>query len=69
MKGKGGSVNAFKAKKIVRDQTKVNFLKDVRGIKKEIINESRSDANDETTQKSGPPNVLDRFKSKKKKKV
>lgn len=68
MKGKGGSVNAFKAKKIVRDQTKKSFLDEVRGVKQHIINECRDDAN-ETAKNDKPHNVLDRFKSKKKKKV
>lgn len=67
MKGKGGSVNAFKAKKIVRDQTKKSFLQDIRSVKEEIINEYRADTNE--TANAGPSNVLDRFKPKKKKKV
>lgn len=68
MKGKGGSVNAFKAKKIVRDQTKKSFLQDIRGVKQDVINEYRND-NHETAKNDEPHNVLDRFKPKKKKKV
>lgn len=68
MKGKGGSVNAFKAKKIVRDQTTKSFLQDIRGVKQDIINEYRDDAN-KTSKNDEPQNVLDRFKPKKKKKV
>lgn len=65
MKGKGGSVNAFKAKKIVRDQTKKRFLQEVKGIKQQIISDHRTDVKGEP--KPQVPNVLDRFKPRKKK--
>lgn len=65
MKGKGGSVNAFKAKKIVRDQTKKQFLQTIKGVKEQLIDEHKvNKSNDkQTTERS----VLDRFKPKKKK--
>lgn len=65
MKGKGGSVNAFKAKKIVRDQVKQKFIQDIRGVKQQIIADHA--AADNTSDKE--PQIrtpLDRFKSKKK---
>lgn len=66
MKGKGGSVNAFKAKRIVRDQTKQQFVKMVKGVKQQLIDEHTVSTADDTKQnvKRG---ALDRFKPKKKK--
>lgn len=66
MKGKGGSVNAFKAKKIVRDQTKKQFLQTIKGVKQQLIDEHTvTTANDK---KNVERHALDRFKPKKKKK-
>lgn len=64
MKGKGGSVNASKAKKIVRDQTKKQFLKEIKGVKQQIIDEHKVVEQKET--KTSEPSALDRFKQKKK---
>lgn len=65
MKGKGGSVNAFKAKKIVRDQTKKQFLQNIKGVKEQIIDEHRVSTKED--QPNAERNALDRFKAKKKK--
>lgn len=65
MKGKGGSVNAFKAKKIVRDQTKKQFLQTVTGVRQKLIDEHKVSAAED--KRSVERNVLDRFKPKKKK--
>lgn len=65
MKGKGGSVNAFKAKKIVRDQTKKQFLQTIKGVKQQLIEEHT--VNDSDDKRHAERNVLDRFKPKKKK--
>lgn len=65
MKGKGGSVNAFKAKKIVRDQTKKQFLQTITGVKQQLIDEHKvSTASDKQKVERS---VLDRFKPKKRK--
>lgn len=66
MKGKGGSVNAFKAKKIVRDQTKKQFIQSIKGIKQQIIDEHSVDK--KTANETVVRQALDRFKPKKKKK-
>lgn len=66
MKGKGGSVNAFKAKKIVRDQTTKQFLQTIKGVKKQLIDEHKVSTG--ADKQSGERNALDRFKPKKKKK-
>lgn len=65
MKGKGGSVNAFKAKMIVRDQTKTQFIKNIKGVKQQIIDEHSVDKKpkDEPVERQ----ALDRFKPKKRK--
>lgn len=65
MKGKGGSVNAFKAKKIVRDQTKKQFIETIKGVKQQLIDEHKVKTEDD--KKSVERNALDRFKTKKKK--
>lgn len=65
MKGKGGSVNAFKAKKIVRDQTKKQFLQAITGVKKQLIDEHK--VSSESDKKTVERGALDRFKPKKKK--
>lgn len=65
MKGKGGSVNAFKAKKIVRDQTKKQFLQTIKGVKQQLIDEHTVKPAEDTERNTR--NVLDRFKPKKKK--
>lgn len=65
MKGKGGSVNAFKAKQIVRDQTKKQFIQSIKGVKKQIIDEHKVSVEDD--KKSVKQAALDRFKQKKKK--
>lgn len=65
MKGKGGSANAAKAKKIVRDQIKKKFIEEMRGIKNQIIDEHTIDENSD--KKTEPRTPLDRFKPKKKK--
>lgn len=66
MKGKGGSVNAFKAKKIVRDQTKQQFLQNIKGVKQQLIDEHK--VSDSEPQKPiAERKALDRFKPKKKK--
>lgn len=65
MKGKGGSVNAFKAKKIVRDQTKKQFIQTVKGVTQQIIDEHKVSSS-EDKQQAGR-SALDRFKPKKKK--
>lgn len=64
MKGKGGSVNAFKAKRIVRDQTKQQFVKMIKGVKQQLIDEHKVS----TTNDKQPVarSALDRFKPKKK---
>lgn len=65
MKGKGGSVNAFKAKKIVHDQVKQKFIQDIRGVRQQIIADhtASDNAGDKEPQLRTP---LDRFKTKKK---
>lgn len=65
MKGKGGSVNAFKAKKIVRDQTKQQFLQTIKGVKQQLIDEHT--VKSEGDSKPIERQALDRFKQKKKK--
>lgn len=65
MKGKGGSVNAFKAKMIVRDQTKTQFIKSVKGVKKQIVDE-HSVVKKESSEPA-ERQALDRFKPKKRK--
>lgn len=68
MKGKGGSVNAFKAKRIVRDQTKQQFVKMVKGVKQQLIDEHTvSTAGDDNNKQHASRGALDRFKPKKKK--
>lgn len=64
MKGKGGSVNAHRAKKIVRDQTKKQFLQTIKGVKQQIL-----DDHTVKSETSAPikRQALDRFKPKKKK--
>lgn len=65
MKGRGGSVNAFKAKKIVRDQTKQQFLQTIKDVKQQLIDEHTVKSEDS---KQIERKALDRFKPKKKKK-
>ncbi|XP_031626620.1 WD repeat-containing protein 46 [Contarinia nasturtii] len=65
MKGKGGSVNAFKAKRIVRDQTKKQFIQSIKGVRQQLIDEHKVKTEDDN--KSVGRNALDRFKAKKKK--
>lgn len=71
MKGKGGSVNAFKAKRIVRDQTKQQFVKMIKGVKQQLIDEhevsTTAAADDNDSKASAKRSALDRFKPKKKK--
>lgn len=66
MKGKGGSVNAFKAKRIVRDQTKQQFVKMVKGVKQQLVDEHKVSTADDTKQ-NATRSALDRFRPKKKK--
>lgn len=73
MKGKGGSVNAFKAKRIVRDQTKQQFVKMIKGVKQQLIDEHKVSTGDDgddgnDNNQSVTRDALDRFKPKKKKK-
>lgn len=68
MKGKGGSVNAFKAKRIVRDQTKQQFVKMIKGVKQQLIDEHKVSTADDDNKQSATRNALDRFKPKKKNK-
>lgn len=67
MKKKSGTANAAKAKRIVKEQAKKDFVNVVRDEKTKIFNEHREKSENFIPLESGLKKVLKRFKPSKKK--